>query len=55
MVTGEAPQDVFGGKNIIVKFHWNKRCLEAPIWSAAFSADEGQTWEWNWYAYFARP
>jgi hypothetical protein len=26
-----------------------------PIWSAAFSVDEGRTWEWNWYAYFSRP
>jgi hypothetical protein len=48
-------RDVFAGKNIIVKFHWDKRDPEAPIWSAAFSADEGKTWEWNWYAYFARP
>lgn len=47
-------RDVFAGKNIIVKFHWDKRNPEAPIYSAAFSADEGQTWEWNWYAYFAR-
>jgi hypothetical protein len=38
-----------------VKFHWDKRNREAPVWSAAFSVDEGQTWEWNWYAYFARP
>ena len=48
-------RDVFAGKNIIVKFHWDKRNPEAPVWSAAFSVDEGQTWEWNWYAYFARP
>ena len=48
-------RDVFAGKNIIVKFHWDKRNPEAPIWSAAFSVDEGQTWEWNWYANFARP
>jgi hypothetical protein len=48
-------RDVFAGKNIIVKFHWDKRNPEAPVWSAAFSADEGQTWEWNWHAYFARP
>jgi hypothetical protein len=44
----------FAGKNIIVKFHWDKRNPEAPVWSAAFSDDEGQTWEWNWYAYFTR-
>jgi hypothetical protein len=36
------------------KFHWDKRNPGAPVWSAAFSVDEGQTWEWNWYAYFAR-
>ena len=48
-------RDVFAGKNIVVKFHWDKRSSEAPVWSAAFSVDEGQTWEWNWHAYFARP
>jgi hypothetical protein len=47
-------RDVFAGKNIIVKFHWDKRNPEAPVWSAAFSDDEGQTWEWNWHAYFSR-
>lgn len=53
--TGEFfARDVFAGKNIIVKFLWDKRNTEAPVWSAAFSADEGQTWEWNWYAYFTR-
>ena len=48
-------RDVFADKNIIVKFHWDKRNQEAPVWSAAYSDDEGRTWEWNWYAYFARP
>jgi hypothetical protein len=53
--TGEFfARDVFAGKNIIVKFFWDKRDPEAPVWSAAFSVDEGQTWEWNWYAYFSR-
>ena len=47
-------REVFAGKNIIVRFHWDKRSREAPIYSAAFSVDEGQTWEWNWYAYFVR-
>jgi hypothetical protein len=54
--TGEFfARDVFAGKDIIVKFHWDKRNPLAPVWSAAFSVDEGRTWEWNWYAYFARP
>ena len=48
-------RDVFAGREILVKFHWDKRNPEAPVWSAAFSSDEGRTWEWNWYAYFARP
>ena len=47
-------REVFAGKDIIVKFHWDKSNSEAPIYSAAFSVDEGQTWEWNWYSYFAR-
>jgi hypothetical protein len=48
-------RDVFAGKNVIVRFNWDKRNPEAPVWRAAFSVDEGQSWEWNWYAYFARP
>jgi hypothetical protein len=53
--TGEFfSREVFAGKNIIVKFLWDKRNPEAPVWSAAYSVDDGQTWEWNWYAYFAR-
>jgi hypothetical protein len=47
-------RDVVAGKKVVVKFLWDKRNPEAPVWSAAFSADEGQTWEWNWHAYFAR-
>jgi hypothetical protein len=47
-------RDVFAGRDVLVKFHWDKRNPEAPVWSAAYSDDEGQTWEWNWRAYFAR-
>jgi hypothetical protein len=47
-------RDVFRGEDIAVKFLWDKRNPEAPVWSAAFSVNEGQTWEWNWHAYFAR-
>ena len=46
--------DSLAGKNVIVKFLWDKRNPEAPVWSAALSIDEGRTWEWNWYAYFSR-
>jgi hypothetical protein len=47
-------REVVGGKDVIVKFHWDKRNLEAPIYSRAFSADAGRTWEWNWYSKFSR-
>ena len=47
-------RDAFEGKPIIVKFNWDKTDPEKPIWSQAFSADEGKTWEWNWYMYFER-
>jgi hypothetical protein len=42
-------KDVWEGKNIIVLFHWDKANPEVPIWSQAFSTDQGKTWEWNWY------
>lgn len=42
-------RDVFEGKSIIVKFRWDASNAEKPVWSQAFSADEGKTWEWNWY------
>ena len=47
-------REAFAGRNVIVKFLWDRRNPEAPVWSAAFSVDEGRTWEWNWYAYFSR-
>lgn len=40
-------RDTFNGKRIIEVFRWDVRNPEFPIWSQAFSADEGKTWEWN--------
>ena len=45
--------EAVGGRRVIVKFHWDKRNPKAPIYSRAFSADEGRTWEWNWYSSFS--
>ncbi len=42
-------RDVFQGKDIIVLFNWDKTNPDVPIWSQAFSLDNGKTWEWNWY------
>ena len=46
--------DQFNGKNILVVFVWDARNKEEPVWSQAFSADEGRSWEWNWYMYMSR-
>lgn len=46
-------REVVTDKNIIVKFHWDKSKPKAPVYSRAFSADEGRTWEWNWYSTFS--
>ena len=46
-------REVVDGKDVIVKFHWDKRNPKAPIYSRAFSADAGRTWEWNWYSEFS--
>lgn len=47
-------KDTFNSKNIVVVFRWDVRNRENPIWSQAFSEDEGKTWEWNWYMSFSR-
>jgi hypothetical protein len=46
-------REVVDDKDVIVKFHWDKRNPKAPIYSRAFSADAGRTWEWNWYSNFS--
>lgn len=40
-------KDIFQGKPIIVMFKWNKTDLNNPVWSQAFSPDNGKTWEMN--------
>ena len=45
-------KDVFNEKNILVVFCWDARDKKNPVWSQAFSDDNGETWEWNWYMYF---
>lgn len=41
-------KDVYNGINVIVMFRWDKRDNDHPVWSQAFSPDNGKTWEWNW-------
>ena len=40
-------RDTYKGTPIIAVFRWDVRNPELPIWSQAFSTDEGKTWEWN--------
>ena len=47
-------RDTYEGKEIIVQFRWDASDPVTPVWSQAFSADNGQTWEWNWYMTFHR-
>jgi hypothetical protein len=36
------------GRPVIVVFRWDKTNPERPVWSQAFSDDNGKTWEWNY-------
>lgn len=47
-------KDIFVNKKILVAFQWDARETKTPIWSQAFSDDNGKTWEWNWYMYFSK-
>ena len=40
-------RDTFKDRPIIVVFRWDARNPSLPVWSQAFSTDEGKTWEWN--------
>jgi hypothetical protein len=48
-------KDEFNRQPIIMLFRWDARDEQEPVWSQAFSPDNGRTWEWNWYMYFSRP
>jgi hypothetical protein len=47
-------KDTFKDREIVVAFRWNVCDKENPVWSQAFSADKGETWEWNWFMYFSK-
>ena len=46
-------RDVYKDIPVLVAFKWEAN-RDNPVWSQAFSADNGQTWEWNWYMHFSR-
>lgn len=47
-------KDTFNGKPILVVFRWDARDKDHLVWSQAFSDNNGETWEWNWYMYFSK-
>jgi hypothetical protein len=47
-------KDVFDNKNILVVFRWDATNPDNPVWSQAFSANNGNTWEWNWYMFMSK-
>ena len=46
--------DVHNGRDIRVRFIWSRIARESARWEQAFSADEGNIWETNWYMDFTR-
>jgi hypothetical protein len=44
----------FGGRMVLVRFHWTSAGPDAARWEQAFSADGGRTWETNWTMDFTR-
>ncbi len=47
-------KDILNNKSIVIAFRWDVTDKNNPIWSQAFSDDNGDTWEWNWYMYFSK-
>lgn len=47
-------RDTYEQRDIIVQFRWDASNSATPVWSQAFSPDNGGSWEWNWYMTFNR-
>jgi hypothetical protein len=47
-------REIFNNREVILQFQWDVTNPEKPVWSQAYSTDNGTTWEWNWYMYFTR-
>jgi hypothetical protein len=46
--------DTFEGRPIRVRFLWSRITPTSARWEQAFSDDEGNSWETNWYMDFTR-
>ncbi len=47
-------RDIINGEGVVVVFRWDATDKNHPVWSQAFSRDQGKTWEWNWYMYMTK-
>lgn len=47
-------REMFKGNDIIMQFRFDATDPDKPVWSQAYSPDDGKTWEWNWFMYFSR-
>ncbi len=47
-------KDTFDNKDILIGFRWDISDKDNPVWSQAFSEDNGTTWEWNWFMYMTK-
>jgi hypothetical protein len=46
--------DTFNGRPIRVRYVWSRITGSSARWEQAFSLDEGNSWETNWYMDFTR-
>jgi hypothetical protein len=46
--------DELGGRAIRVRYLWSRITGQSARWEQAFSPDEGNSWETNWYMDFTR-
>jgi hypothetical protein len=47
-------EDNLNDRPIKIRFTWDARVPQAPVWEQAFSEDDGATWETNWVMHFKR-
>ena len=47
-------QDLFGEREVLLRFIWTAERADACRWEQAFSTDGGRTWETNWIMEFTR-
>lgn len=47
-------RDQFEGQEVLVQFQYDKSNPYQPVWGQAFSEDEGNTWEWNWFMFYEK-